>query len=82
LNDGNLFRGQNALAKCVFTIALAEGVTLLDRHQNLKPKRVATKNRSIVVAFALAPDTVFVVAKDNNPRFCLKRIGILVTFDS
>jgi hypothetical protein len=31
-NNGNLFQGQNALAKCVFAIALAEGATLLDRH--------------------------------------------------
>ena len=61
-----------------FAIALAEGAMLFDRHQNQKPKRVATKNRSKAVAFA--PDTVFVVAKDDNPRFGLKRIEILIPF--
>jgi hypothetical protein len=78
--NGNLFQGQNALAKCVFTIALAEEGRLIDHQRNQKPKRVATKNRSKADAFA--PDTVFVVAKDNNPRFGLKRIEILVTFYS
>ena len=39
-NNGNLFWGQNALAKCVFAIALAEGATLLDRHQNQKPREL------------------------------------------
>jgi hypothetical protein len=77
-NDGNLFRGQNTLAKCIFAIALVEGATLLDCHQNQKPKRVATKNGSKAVAFA--PDMVFVVAKDNNLRFGLKRIEILIPF--
>jgi hypothetical protein len=62
-NYGNLFQGQNTLTKCVSAIALAKGANLLDRHQNQKPKRVATKNRSKAVAFA--PDMVFVVAKDN-----------------
>ncbi len=80
MNDGNLFQGHNALEKCVFAIALADGARLLDRHQNQKPKRVATKNRCKVVAFA--PDTVFVVAKDENPRFCSKRIKILITYYS
>jgi len=79
-NDGNLFRGQNALAKCVFTIALAEEGRLIDHQRNQKPKRVATKNRSKAVAFA--PKTVFVVAEDDNLRFCLKWIEILITFDS
>jgi hypothetical protein len=32
LNDGNLFQGQNALAKCVFAITLAERATLFDHH--------------------------------------------------
>ncbi len=77
-NNGNLFRGQNTLAKCVFAIALAKGAMLLDHHQNQKPKRVTTKNGSKAVAFA--PDTVFVVAKDYNPRFGSKRIEILITF--
>jgi hypothetical protein len=79
-NNGNLFRGQNALAKCVFATALAEGATLFDRHRNQKPKRVTTKNRSKAVAFA--PNMVFVVAKDDNLRFSLKRIDILITFNS
>ncbi len=38
------------------------------------------KNRSKAVAFA--PNMVFMVAKDINPRFCSKRIEILITFDS
>ncbi len=80
MSDGNFFRGQNALAKCIFAIALAEGVMLFGHHQNQKPKRVAMKNRNKVVAFA--PNMVFVVAKDNNPRFCSKWIEILITFDS
>ena len=53
---------------------------LFDCHQNQKPKRVAMKNRSKAVAFA--PNRVFVVAKDNNPRFCSKWIEILIVFDS
>jgi hypothetical protein len=77
LNDGNLFRGQNPLEKCIFAITLAKGAKLLDRHQNQKPKRVAMKNGSEAVAFS--PDTVPVVAKDNNPRFGSKRIEILIT---
>jgi hypothetical protein len=77
-NGGNLFRGQSALTKCVFAIALVEGAMLLDRHRNQKPKRVTTKNGSKVVTFA--PDTIFVVAKDDNPRFGSKRIEILITF--
>ncbi len=68
------------MAKCIFSIALAKGATLFDGHQNQKPKRVATKSRSKAVGFA--PNTVFVVAKDDNPRFCLKWIEILITFDS
>jgi hypothetical protein len=68
------------LAKCVFAIALAEEATLFDHLQNQKPKRVATKNRSKAVAFA--QNTISVVAKDDNPRFCLKRIEIFIMFDS
>jgi hypothetical protein len=79
-NNGNLFWGQNDLAKCMFAIASAEGAMLLNHHRNQKPKRVATKNRGKAVVFA--PNTVFVVAKDNNPRFCTKRIEILIMFDS
>jgi hypothetical protein len=30
--DGYLFRGQKALAKCIFAIALAKGATLFDHH--------------------------------------------------
>jgi hypothetical protein len=45
-NNGNLFRGQNTLAKCVFAIPLVEGAMLFDCHQIPKPKRVATKNRN------------------------------------
>ena len=73
-------RGKFALEKCVFAITLAEGAMLFDHHQNQKLKRIATKNRSKAVAFA--PNMVFVVAKNDHLRFCLKWIEILITFDS
>jgi hypothetical protein len=56
-SSGGRMPWQNAFLQ----IALVEGATLFDRHQNRKPKRVATKNRSEAVAFA--PNTVFVVVK-------------------
>ncbi len=77
-NNGNLFQGQNTLKNVCFATTLANGVMLLDRYQNQNSKRVATKNRSKAVAFA--PDTVLVVAKDNNLRFGSKRIEILIAF--
>ena len=45
-----------------------------------KAKGILTKNWSESIAFT--PKAVFMIAQDNDPRFCTKREKIFVLFDS
>ncbi len=79
-NDRNLFRQKNALAECVFAVALSQRPPLLNREASQKAKGILTKNRSEAIAFT--PNAVFMIAKDDDPRFCAKRNEIFILFDS
>ncbi len=79
MNDGDLFRRKDALANSIFAIALTKRATLPNRHRNQEPKSVTAKNGGKTIA--LAPNTVFMVAQNNDPRLGLKRIEIFITFD-
>jgi hypothetical protein len=61
--------GRIFLAKGVFAITLMKRAMLLDGHWSQESKGVAAEDGSEAVAFA--PNTVLLVAKNNNPRFCL-----------
>ncbi len=67
------------MAKGVFAIALMKRATLPNRHQNQEPKSVTAKNGGKTIA--LAPNTVFMVAQNNNPRLGPMRIEIFIAFD-
>ncbi len=77
-SSGGRMPWQNAFLQSTWWRGQCFSTTIETRNQ--KPKRAATKNRSKAVAFA--PDMIFVVAKDDNPRFFSKRIEILITFYS
>ena len=79
-NDRSLFRWKNALAECVFAVALSQRPPLLNREASQKAKGILTKNRSEAVTFT--PNAVFMIAKDDYPRFCAKRKEIFILFDS
>ena len=52
----------------------------LNSKASQKAKGILTKNRSESIAFT--PKVVFMIAQDNDPRFCTKREKIFVLFDS
>jgi hypothetical protein len=79
-NDRNLFRRKNALAECIFAVALSQRPPLLNHKASQKAKGILTKNRSEAIAFT--PNAVFMIAKDDDPRFCAKRNEIFILFDS
>ncbi len=79
-NDPSLFRRKNALAECVFAVALLQRPPLLNREASQKAKGILTKNRSEAVAFT--PIVVFMIAEDDNLRFCAKRKEMFILFDS
>ncbi len=45
-NDRNLVRRKNALAECVFAVALSQSPPLLNRKASQKAKGILMKNRS------------------------------------
>ncbi len=79
-NDRNLFRRKNALAECIFAVALSQRPPLLNHKASQKAKGILTKNRSEAIAFT--PNAVFMIAEDEDPRFCAKRKEIFILFDS
>ncbi len=79
-NNRNLIRRKNALAECVFSVALSQSPLLLNREASQKVQRILTKNRS--EAIFSTPNAVVMIAKDNDPRFCAKRKEIFILFDS
>ncbi len=70
-NDRNLIRQENALAECVFAVALSQNLPLLNREASQKAQGILTKNRSEAITFT--SNTVLMIAEDNDPRFCAKR---------
>ncbi len=56
------------MAKGIFAITLTKRATLLNGHLNQELKGVAAEDGSKAVGFA--PNTVLMVVKNNNPRFC------------
>ncbi len=79
-NDCSLFRRKNALAECVFAVALSQRPLLLNREASQKAKGILTKNRSEAIAFT--PNAGFMIAEDDDSRFCAKRKEIFILFDS
>ena len=79
MNDGDLFRRKDALAKGILAIALTKRATLPNRHQNQEPKSVTAKNGGKTIT--LAPNKVFMVAQNKNLRLDPKRIEIFIAFD-
>ncbi len=78
MHNGDFFGGKHAVTERIFDIALFEGTMSFNRKADQKLKRVQTENWSKKVGFA--PNPVFVIAKDNGPRFFLKRKKVLILF--
>ena len=51
-----------------------------EREASQKAQGILTKNRS--EAFTFTSNAVLMFAKDNDPRFCLKKKEIFILFDS
>jgi hypothetical protein len=79
-NDRYLIRRKNALAECVFAVALLQSLLLLNREASQKAQGILTKNRSEAITFT--PNAVLMIAEDNDPRFCMKGKEIFILFDS
>ncbi len=79
-NNRNLIRRKNALAECIFAVALSQSPPLINREASQKAQGILTKNRSEAITFT--PNAVLMIAKVNDPRFCVKRKESFILFDS
>ena len=66
-NDGDFIRRQYALTKGILAIALFESAPALDSHTGEETESVRAEDRSVL--FRFRPDAIFVIAKDDDPRF-------------
>jgi hypothetical protein len=57
------------LAEGVFTISMTERTMLFNSEANQETKTVLTKNGGKVIAFT--PNSVLVIAQDDNSGYCL-----------
>jgi hypothetical protein len=78
-NNGYLIGREDALKKCILTVALMERETGRDGHTGKETKRILAKDRSKLLAFL--PHLVFVIAEDNDSRLCAKGMEILILFN-
>ncbi len=70
----------NSLTKGIFAVAVIEWTVFFKSKADKELNKVTAEDGSIAIGFR--PDADFVVAKNNNTRFCTKWEKILVFIDS
>jgi hypothetical protein len=68
------------LTERVLAVALTKWMARSDGHAREETERILTKDRGKLLA--LFPNTVLVIPKDDDARFCMKRAEILIFLDS
>ncbi len=70
--DSNFVWRKNALTERVFVVALTKWTARSNGHACEETKRILTKDRGGLLA--LLPSTVLVILKNDDARFCKKRV--------
>jgi hypothetical protein len=78
-NNGNFVQWENALTKGVFTITLTKRGTRRDGHTGQEMERILSKEWGKLLA--LFPNLVFMIAEDDDARFRLEWVKILILLD-
>ncbi len=78
--DPNFVWRKNALTERVLAVVLIKWMARSDGHACEETERILTKDRGELLA--LFQNMVLVIPKDDDARFCTKRVEILVFLDS
>ena len=78
-DDRDFIRGKDTLKEGVFAVSLFQCGTFLNSHTDKKAESIPTKDRGIFLG--LGPDTIFMVAQNNDARFSAMRTQHFVRFD-
>ncbi len=78
-NNGDFIRWENALTKGILTITLTKRAMRRNSHTGQETERILSKDWGKL--FALFPNLVFVIAEDDDARFCPEWAKILIHLD-